>query len=64
MFQSHLFFVMEFVNGGDLMFYIQKKGYFEENVARFYAAEIICGLQYLHELNIIYRYVHLSVGEI
>lgn len=27
--QEHLFFVMEFLNGGDLMFHIQDKGRFE-----------------------------------
>jgi novel protein kinase C delta type len=46
---------MEFLNGGDLMFHIQQNGRFDVDRARFYGAEIICGLQFLHQRNIIYR---------
>jgi len=34
--QSHLFFVMEYLNGGDLMFHIQESGRFSEERARSY----------------------------
>ena len=33
LFQSHLFFVMEYLNGGDLMFHIQQSGRYESAVA-------------------------------
>ncbi|XP_013379149.1 protein kinase C delta type isoform X2 [Lingula anatina] len=58
--KSHLFFVMEFLNGGDLMFHIQAAGRFDTERARFYAAEILCGLQFIHRCGTVYRDLKLD----
>ena len=58
-FQSEhkLFFVMEYLPGGDLLALLNSmEGQrFDEGTARFYAAEVWMALQYLHDNNIIYR---------
>lgn len=57
---SRLFFVIEFVNGGDLMFHMQQQRRLPEDHARFYAAEICLALNFLHERGIVYRDLKLD----
>ena len=47
---------MEFVNGGELFFHLkQSRNGFDEGRARFYAAEMILALEYLHKSGVVYR---------
>lgn len=46
---------MEYVNGGELFFHLQRDRLFSEERTRFYGAEILLALDYLHTRGIIYR---------
>lgn len=56
-FQSRdkLYFVLDYCAGGELFFHLGKLGKFPEPRSRFYAAEIILAISYVHSLDIIYR---------
>ncbi|GAB6020897.1 RAC-alpha serine/threonine-protein kinase [Chamberlinius hualienensis] len=57
---DRLCFVMEYVNGGELFFHLSRERVFSEERTKFYGAEIICALAYLHENGIIYRDLKLE----
>uniref|UniRef100_A0A3P8XGA0 non-specific serine/threonine protein kinase n=1 Tax=Esox lucius TaxID=8010 RepID=A0A3P8XGA0_ESOLU len=62
-FQTHdrLCFVMEYANGGELFFHLSRDRVFSEERARFYGAEIVSALDYLHsEKNVVYRDLKLE----
>ena len=56
---ERLNFVMEYAAGGDLMIHLSKNGRFPRSTEgiKFYAAELLLALEFLHQNSIVYRYV-------
>jgi serine/threonine protein kinase len=52
---TELFFVTEYVEGGELLELLTYKRAFTEDWAQFYCAELVLALQSLHEGDVIYR---------
>eukprot|EP01119_Soliformovum_irregulare_P025363 TRINITY_DN9368_c0_g1_i1.p1 TRINITY_DN9368_c0_g1~~TRINITY_DN9368_c0_g1_i1.p1 ORF type:complete len:627 (-),score=161.64 TRINITY_DN9368_c0_g1_i1:43-1923(-) len=53
--EDNLFLVMEYLPGGDCLSLIEKLGSFGEEMTRFYIAETVLALKYLHNRGIIHR---------
>ncbi|VVC35820.1 Protein kinase domain,Protein kinase-like domain,Serine/threonine-protein kinase, active site,AGC- [Cinara cedri] len=52
---SCIYLVMEYMVGGDVKSLLSVMGYFTEDVATFYVAEVALALQYLHSHGIVHR---------
>jgi serine/threonine protein kinase len=52
---NNLYLLLEYVPGGELFYYIRLYGQLTLEMTRFYCAEIILILEYLHSRNFIYR---------
>lgn len=58
--EDKLYLVTDYYNGGTLFYHLRKSRQFEEERARFYAAQLLSALAHLHSLNIIYRDLKLE----
>lgn len=53
--KEKVFIVMEYLPGGDLFSLLQNLGTLGEDMARFYVAETILALEYLHSISVVHR---------
>lgn len=53
--KTKLYLVLEYLPGGELFFHLDRERCFSEPRAKFYCAEILVALNYLHNNGIIYR---------
>lgn len=53
--ERNLYFVMDYIPGGDLMALLIKLGIFEERLAQFYIAELVLAVESVHKMGFIHR---------
>ncbi|KAI1716585.1 protein kinase domain-containing protein [Ditylenchus destructor] len=58
--KSHLYMIMEFLSGGELFSYLRVSKNFSSTIVKFYTAEIVLALEYLHSMSIAYRDLKLE----
>lgn len=58
---SKLYLILSYAPGGELFTYLAQERMFSESIASFYSAELLVGLEHLHSLGIIYRYIWWSL---
>ena len=52
---ENLYFVMEYIPGGDMMSLLIKLGTFPEHLTLFYIAELVCAIESVHKMGFIHR---------
>ncbi|XP_067876280.1 serine/threonine-protein kinase LATS1 isoform X1 [Heterodontus francisci] len=53
--RDNLYFVMDYIPGGDMMSLLIRMGIFPEPLAQFYIAELTCAVESVHKMGFIHR---------
>lgn len=51
----NLYFVIEYINGGEMFTHIHRRRFFTYETGKFFGAEVALAFEYLHNLDIVYR---------
>ena len=62
--RRNLYLLFPYVAGGELFYHLRSAGRFGLASVRFYSAEIISALSYLHGNNIVYRYWQVTTQDL
>lgn len=58
--EKNIYMLMDFAAGGELFYHLRGRARFDEDTARFYAAEVVLALEHMHSRNIAYRDLKLE----
>ena len=61
--RDFLYFVLDYMPGGDLLGLLIKKDIFPDAFAKFYFAEIVLAIEEIHKLGMIHRDIKVSSKE-
>ena len=53
--EQFICFILEYMNGGDFAHVIEEYGYLDNHIAKFYMADVILAVEYLHSIGIVHR---------
>jgi serine/threonine protein kinase len=53
--ETKLYFITEFMQGGELFFHLRRNSQYKEKSVKFYMSEILLAIDYMHKNNFIYR---------
>jgi len=53
--ESTIYLILDLMTGGDLEYHLKQKGSFSEKETLYYAAQIMLGIQAIHEIGCVYR---------
>ncbi|CAK82993.1 unnamed protein product (macronuclear) [Paramecium tetraurelia] len=53
--ERYIYFVLEYIQGGELFTYLRNAGTVQNEEAQFYSAQVVSMFEYLHTKNIVYR---------
>ncbi|XP_060517552.1 cAMP-dependent protein kinase catalytic subunit beta-like isoform X2 [Cylas formicarius] len=52
---SYIYLLMPFINGGEMFTHLRRVHKFDETLSKFYAAQVLLALEFLHYCDVLYR---------